>query len=98
MSSRDREREGSNGNGNSPLEMPLWASEQYIDHQKARVDLIQWGEHSHIDFVAGGTNSETWQGNISSFWTDDGVKRNVIRRSLQYVRHGEVRWSHSYHD
>lgn len=42
------------------------------------------GTWSHwlVDFAAGSTKSETWQGNISSFWTDDGVKRNVIRRSL----------------
>lgn len=74
------------GNGIRPLEKTLggWGpSEQYIEHQKATIDLIQWGEWSRslVDFAAGSTRSETWQGNISSFWTDDGVKRNVIRRS-----------------
>lgn len=34
---------GSNENGNRPFEKPLGASEQYIEHQKATIDLIQGG-------------------------------------------------------
>lgn len=34
---------GSNGNGNRPQAEPLWASEQYIEYQKATIELIQKG-------------------------------------------------------
>lgn len=33
----------SNGNGNRPSEKPLGASEQYIEYQKATIELIQKG-------------------------------------------------------
>lgn len=85
----------SNGNGNRPSEKPFGASEQYIEYQKATIELIQKvvgregkgregkaaGARSRPlgDFAAGSIRSETWQGNVSSFWTDDGVKRNVIK-------------------
>lgn len=82
----------SNGNGNRPSEKPLGASEQYIEYQKATIELIQKGRGREGkgkaagarsrplgDFAAGSIRSETWQGNVSSFWTDDGLKRNVIK-------------------
>lgn len=41
-----RPGEGAMGNGIRPLEKTLGSggpSEQYIEHQKATIDLIQWG-------------------------------------------------------
>lgn len=52
---------GSNGNGNRPSDKPLGTPEQYIERQKATIELIPGGARSRSlgGFAAGSTRSET---------------------------------------